>query len=340
MYKAEEQAAAGRRAAQEAEQAAKEAENAELERRRINALRIKKRIRRALVLSAAVILAVIWAVLSYYDIGVIRPEIFGRESQPDKPRMADAYITGDGVNVRTQPTTGSRAVDSLSRGAEVEVLKNVGEWRLVRRAGTRDPLGWVYGEYVSEIPPGPAGAEVQTDLADKADGTGGESPAAFVSIGSAEESSGPFDPPPVVISSGRCPFEGCQLGTWVATNTIPLRGEPGGPISEKVIYSGQRAQALESEVWATPRRGTVLEAVPYELRRGLQPGAEVYVLHPLGEGAMAVWYQGEIIESSADLRIDLQKELEWSWWVRVATEDGHNGWLKDPQGNFDGMTSY
>jgi hypothetical protein len=66
----------------------------------------------------------------------------------------------------------------------------------------------------------------------------------------------------------------------------------------------------------------------------------VYVLHPLGEGAMAVWYQGEIIDGSLDLRVDLQEEPEWNWWVRVATPDGRAGWLKDPQGNFDGMTSH
>jgi SH3-like domain-containing protein len=286
------------------------------------------------------IVALLWAVSIVGDFRLKPPAIFDMTAISGKALSGPAYITGDDVNVRTQPSKSARAVDSLSRGAPVEILDSSDGWHLVRRVGERKALGWVFGTYVSENAPAQAATPLLADSGAQADAAAGSALTGTDFAGDAARSTPQMVPSATVVSAGRCPFEGCQLGTWVATNAIPLRAERGGPISGTMIYLGQSVQALESEVWAMPKYGKVLEAGPYEQRRGIQPGAEVYVLHPLGEGAMAVWYQGEIIDGSLDLRVDLQEEPEWSWWVRVATEDGRSGWLKDPQGNFEGMTSH
>jgi len=59
---------------------------------------------------------------------------------------SDALITGNGVNLRSSPTTASTSLGKLYRGSAVTVTGKSGDWYVVSSDGKR---GYVYDDYVS-----------------------------------------------------------------------------------------------------------------------------------------------------------------------------------------------
>jgi hypothetical protein len=99
------------------------------------------------------------------------------------------------------------------------------------------------------------------------------------------------------------------------------------------IGRGQAVTAASGEVWATPRKATVTKVYKTDTEQGINVGSVVYVLYPLGEGAVAVWHEGKVKEGSLDLNFHYDQPLEplhWTWWVRVGLPDGTAGWVKNP----------
>lgn len=152
-------------------------------------------------------------------------------------------------------------------------------------------------------------------------------------------------PPMEVIAPDACPFEGCQYGEWTARKTVPTYSSPDGSVLNKSIGQGQSITAVSGEVRAKPRRATITNAYTTDVEQGLDVGSAVYVLYPLGEGAVAVWHGGKVKHGSLDLGVHYDQPLEsqpldWTWWVLVRLADGTAGWVKNPQGQFDGMDRF
>ena len=61
--------------------------------------------------------------------------------------IASAAVATATVNVRTGPSTGFRAVDTLSRGEQVAIVDREGSWCAVQKAG---PDGWVACAYLAD----------------------------------------------------------------------------------------------------------------------------------------------------------------------------------------------
>ncbi|WP_404443990.1 SH3 domain-containing protein [Sutcliffiella horikoshii] len=57
-----------------------------------------------------------------------------------------ATITTDGLNIRSEPTTNSEVLGSLSSGQQVDVLATRGEWLNISFNGT---VGWIHSDYAN-----------------------------------------------------------------------------------------------------------------------------------------------------------------------------------------------
>ena len=173
---------------------------------------------------------------------------------------------------------------------------------------------------------------------------------AVLTAGCASPADAPPTPPPAVatappaevIAADACPFEGCRLGAWTARESMPVYAAPGDATPTSTLPSGAGVTAVSGEIRATPRRATVTRVYSTDSAAGINTGATVYALYPIGEGALAVWHDGGVKKGSLDLTLDYAEPLAthplaWSWWVRVRLADGTHGWVKNPQGRFDGM---
>jgi hypothetical protein len=90
---------------------------------------------------------------------------------------------------------------------------------------------------------------------------------------------------------------------------------------------------VSGEIWATPRKATVIKVYKSDIEQGINLGSVVYLLYPPGEGAVAVWHEGKVKEGSIDLDFHFDqplKSLHWTWWVRVSFADGSSRWVKNP----------
>ncbi len=149
-------------------------------------------------------------------------------------------------------------------------------------------------------------------------------------------------PPPKTIVSAGCPFEGCQYGKWTATRAMDIYSQVAGLQIDFDLFPGDTVEAESGEIYSSPRRAKVVTAGPDDRAEGIQNGDMIYVLYPMGEGAVAVWQNGFVKAGSLDLVYEydppLQKDqapLEWTWWVKVKLVDGTIAWLKNPR-NFRG----
>jgi hypothetical protein len=150
-------------------------------------------------------------------------------------------------------------------------------------------------------------------------------------------------PPPKTVVSAGCPFEGCQYGRWTATRATDLWAEPDGLKLDLELYPGDEIEATSGEIHSTPRRARVVTAGADDRAEGILAGDTLYVLYPVGEGAMAIWQNGFMKVGSLDLVVDYdppvpkdQTPLNWAWWVKCKLADGTIAWLKNPK-NFRGM---
>jgi hypothetical protein len=150
-------------------------------------------------------------------------------------------------------------------------------------------------------------------------------------------------PPPKTIVSAGCPFEGCQYGDWTATRATDIYSQADGLQLDFDLYPGDTVEAVSGEIYSAPRRAKVITAGTEDLEEGIHDGDMIYVLYPIGEGAMAVWQNGFLKAGSLDLVYEYdpplpkdQAPLQWTWWVKVKLVDGTIAWLKNPK-NFRGM---
>jgi hypothetical protein len=152
-------------------------------------------------------------------------------------------------------------------------------------------------------------------------------------------------PPLPKIDENACPFEGCQFGTWTATDDVQL-------------FSSWK----EDRKWVTTlSKGEVVTAItgvhitfePSEMQvtapigdYGLRPGDTIYGYMYKGEGVFSAWFNGYWVEDfdgsglegggcSRNCNAKLLEPGRVQWWVEIKSKGGTTGWTKDTD-SFDG----
>jgi hypothetical protein len=157
-------------------------------------------------------------------------------------------------------------------------------------------------------------------------------------------------PPPKYIDKGACPFECCVYRAWNTKADIVAYAKPAK--NAKVVgllKAGATVEAIIGEVHSSPVRLVVKKP-----HAEYKPGDVLWVYTYLGEGNFKVWRNGAMQEEdlgfspyggSLGTRCEnkeqcwgeLEKELRFSWWVKVRSKEGWEGWSNQPEhfGNKD-----
>lgn len=161
----------------------------------------------------------------------------------------------------------------------------------------------------------------------------------FMNYSHAETSSHPL----VYIDRGACPFECCVYGTWTVTKDTPLYARPGkkSPAIGKCLR-GSTVTAITGEVHT--KAGKFKVKKKFETYK---PGDIIWVYTYTGEGNFKVWKEDKYIdlnlsfspyggsngsrcEVDKDCYGELEKKLEFTWWIKIKTSDGTIGWTFEP----------
>lgn len=141
------------------------------------------------------------------------------------------------------------------------------------------------------------------------------------------------------IDENACPFEGCQFGTWTATDQVQVFStwkdgrKPVGTISK-----GDAVTAITG-VHVTFEPSEIQVTAPITAY-GLKPGDTVYGYMYKGEGVFSAWFNGYWVEEfdgsgiadagcNRNCNAKQIKEGRVEWWVKIKTKDGITGWTKD-----------
>lgn len=161
---------------------------------------------------------------------------------------------------------------------------------------------------------------------------------------------GADSPPASYIDEGACPFECCTYRAWTTETDTPVYAAPDE--KAKVVgrlKAGETVAAITGEVHSSPVRFVVRRP-----HAGYKRGDVLWVYTYLGEGHFKVWCDGAMQEEdlgfspyggSAGTRCEnkeecwgeLEKELAFTWWVKIRSKDGWEGWSDQPEhfGNKD-----
>jgi hypothetical protein len=151
--------------------------------------------------------------------------------------------------------------------------------------------------------------------------------------------------PKIFIDKGACPFECCAYRKWKteANTTAYARPDKNSEIIG-TFKAGTTVEGLTGEVRVQPARFVVKK-----LHAGYRPGDVLWVCTYLGEGFFKVWYQGKMFEEELGFSPyggspgkrceqqsdycwgELEKELSFTWWVKVRSSEGWVGWSDRPE---------
>ena len=149
------------------------------------------------------------------------------------------------------------------------------------------------------------------------------------------------EPGIVYIDKHACPGEGCSFCTlYKAVSTVTVYEQPSTEVAVTgSVQPGDTFISKDGEVHTVP--------TPFIVDRAngkFQPGDEVLALTYTGEGWYKVFHNGEL--TGADLGFSpwggtgakscdnpeycwghLARELEFTWWLYIITEDSIEGWV-------------
>jgi len=156
-------------------------------------------------------------------------------------------------------------------------------------------------------------------------------------------------PPDPYIDKGACPFECCTYGTWKVEKTTTIYLLPDDKSSVVATLAvGSMVEAVTGEVHVKPARFTVKKPM-----QKYRPGDVLWVYTYLGEGFFKIWFKGKMYEEElgfspygggAGKRCEkwdrcwgeLDRELNFNWWIKVKMPKGKTGWTDQPD-NFSGL---
>jgi hypothetical protein len=157
-------------------------------------------------------------------------------------------------------------------------------------------------------------------------------------------------PPPTYIDKGACPFECCVYRAWTTKADTVAYAKPAK--NAKVVgllRAGATVEAITGEVHSRPVRFVVKKP-----HAEYKPGDVLWVYTYVGEGRFKVWRNGTMqeedlgfspyggspgarCENKAQCWGELANVLRFSWWVKVRSKEGWEGWSNQPEqfGNKD-----
>lgn len=145
--------------------------------------------------------------------------------------------------------------------------------------------------------------------------------------------------PRVYVDRGACPFECCVYRRWVTRTTPPIYASPSARAPKiAALHAGEAVQALTGFVRT--------KGVKFRVTKdhgNYRRGDTIWVYTSYGEGVFLVWYEDRMYQESlgfspygggAGKRCEntqfcwgeLERELEFEWWVKVRLKDGRIGW--------------
>jgi hypothetical protein len=157
-------------------------------------------------------------------------------------------------------------------------------------------------------------------------------------------------PPAQYIDKGACPFECCVYRAWHTKADTVAYAQPDK--TTKVVgflKAGTMVEAITGEVHSTPVRFVIKKP-----HAEYKPGDVLWVYTYLGEGSFKIWRHGSMhaedlgfspyggspgarCENANQCWGELEKELKFTWWVKVRSQEGWEGWSNQPEhfGNKD-----
>ena len=142
--------------------------------------------------------------------------------------------------------------------------------------------------------------------------------------------------PEFYVDKGACPFECCTYREWRVEKATLLYAKPkvGSPFVG-VAKKGILVQAETGEVHTKPGKFRVKRDLP-----NLRKGDILWVYTYLGEGYFKIWYRGKLIEQEVGIDYRNPSSDDWgyfevipdsTWWVKVRTSEGIEGWTNQPE---------
>ena len=155
-------------------------------------------------------------------------------------------------------------------------------------------------------------------------------------------------PPQYYIDRGACPGECCTYRPWKAEITTQLLSRPD--VNSKrvgTIRAGSSVRALTGQVNTIPSRFTVKKS-----HGRYRPGDVLWVYTYIGEGLFKVWFSGRMREEQLEFSVfggssglrceksaicwgELDRNLRSTWWIKIRTPAGLEGWTNQGK-NFNG----
>jgi hypothetical protein len=151
-------------------------------------------------------------------------------------------------------------------------------------------------------------------------------------------------PPQRYEDKGACPFECCTYREWTVTTTTVFYKDrtANSPIAFR-SQKGDRVTGLTGVVITLKpgkafikKAGTLGEGKNIA---GVKQGEELYLLNYVGEGYYKFWLRGRIYSdqmAGGNDIVNLLKEPQTVWWVKVKDRQGRTGWSKQTN-HFNGM---
>ena len=148
--------------------------------------------------------------------------------------------------------------------------------------------------------------------------------------------------PTIYIDKEICPGEACSYDWQIKVlKKTPAYAQPN--LTQTIIYefnAGEIVTASESQVHTVAGRFTAKRD-----HEKYKAGDVLWVYTYLGEGVFKVWHEGRMYEEkldfspwggtagkrcekSAECWGELERELEMSWWLKIKSVDGREGWVR------------
>lgn len=141
------------------------------------------------------------------------------------------------------------------------------------------------------------------------------------------------------IDEKACPFEGCQFGTWTATDQVQLFSTWKQDRTPVALVSGGETVTAITGVHITFEPSEIQVTAPIA-EYGLKPGDMIFGYMYKGEGVFSAWFNGYWVEDfdgsgvadagcSRKCNARLITEGRVEWWVEIKVKNGTVGWTKD-----------
>jgi hypothetical protein len=150
------------------------------------------------------------------------------------------------------------------------------------------------------------------------------------------------------IDKGACPGECCTYRQWKTEKATPLFSRPDiHSAGVGIARAGSSVKALTGEVHTIASRFIVKKT-----HGRYRPGDVLWVYTYIGEGLFKVWFKGRMREEGLEFSPwggssgtrceqagmcwgELDRELKFTWWIKIRTANGVEGWTNQGK-NFTG----